>query len=189
MSDRTASAASDERRADVPSGRGDRPGATGVQLARFLVVGSASVAVDLAVYALLTALSPLAWWLAKGLSYAAGVAVGYVGNKFWTFQSRRRGVAEPALYALLYAFTLLLNMVCNEAALAALGSGEKLPAFLLATAASTITNFLGMKFVAFRHGRSPARRGSARVDAPRPHIRPWDAERPDSCSPAERGNK
>lgn len=122
------------------------------QIARFLVIGGASVAVDLAVYAILTAFTPLSWAAAKGLSYAAGVVVGYFGNKFWTFQSASRSVGEPALYLMLYALTLALNIGCNQLALAALGPQFKLGAFLFATGITTVTNFLGMKLVAFRGG-------------------------------------
>lgn len=129
-----------------------RPGGTPGQVARFLVVGSASVVVDLTVYALLTALSPLPWGAAKGLSYAAGVVVGYFGNKFWTFQSASRSAGEPAMYLTLYALTLALNIGCNQLALAALGQQFKLASFLFATGITTVTNFLGMKLVAFRRG-------------------------------------
>jgi putative flippase GtrA len=166
-----------------------RPPDTRRQIARFLVVGSASVAVDLAVYALLTALTPLAWGLSKGLSYGAGVVVGFFGNKFWTFESRRRSAAEPVLYLLLYAVTLLLNIGCNHLALLALGSERKFLAFLLATGVTMMTNFVGMKFVAFRHSRSHGPRGNEGADAPRPDSSLRDAERRRVCSHAERGNK
>jgi putative flippase GtrA len=138
------------------------------QLARFLVVGSASVAVDLAVYALLTAVTPLAWGLCKGASYAAGVVVGFFGNKFWTFKSGRRGVSEPVMYLLLYSLTLLLNIGCNQLALALLGPPQKLAAFVFATGVTMVANFLGMKFVTFRDPRSHAPRGKASGDARRP---------------------
>jgi putative flippase GtrA len=129
-----------------------KPPETRRQIARFLIVGSSSVAVDLGLYALLTSYTPLAWGLCKGVSYAAGVAVGFFGNKFWTFESPRRSAAEPALYLLLYAGTLLLNIACNQLALAAFGPHHRLLAFLLATGVTMVTNFLGMKFVAFRRG-------------------------------------
>ncbi len=138
-------------RASSPPTR-SKPPDTRRQIARFLVVGSASVAVDLAVYALLTALAPLAWGVSKGISYAAGVLVGFFGNKFWTFESPRRSAAEPVTYLLLYAGTLLLNIVCNQLALALFGPQYKFIAFLFATGVTMVTNFLGMKFVAFRRG-------------------------------------
>lgn len=127
-------------------------GDTRRQIARFVVVGSTSVAVDLGLYALLTTLTPLAWGLCKGVSYAAGVVVGFFGNKFWTFESPRRSAAEPAMFLLLYAATLVLNIICNQLALSALGPERKLVAFLFATCVTMITNFFGMKFVTFRQG-------------------------------------
>lgn len=127
-------------------------GNTRRQVARFLVVGTLSVIVDFGVYTLLTSFAPLPWGLAKGISYASGVVVGFFGNKFWTFQSPRRRASEPALYLLLYSGTLLLNIGCNQAALWLLGAPLKLVAFLFATGVTTLTNFLGMKYVAFRRG-------------------------------------
>ena len=145
-----------------------RPPDTRRQIARFLVVGSTSVAVDLGVYALLTAITPLAWGISKGISYAAGVVVGFFGNKFWTFESNRKSAAEPVLYLALYGCTLLLNIACNQLALTVLGPEHKLLAFLFATGVTMVTNFLGMKFVAFRHSRSSAPRENVSADAPRP---------------------
>jgi putative flippase GtrA len=136
--------------------RSETPG----QVARFLVVGTSSVAVDLATYALLTALTPLAWSAAKGLSYAAGVFVGFFGNKFWTFGSRRRSPAEPAMYLALYACTLLVNIAINHLALSLLGNEFRLTAFLAATGVTMVANFLGMKLFAFRRGIEERRRAA-----------------------------
>lgn len=122
------------------------------QMARFLFVGSASVAVDLAVYTLLTTMVSRNWALSKGLSYACGIMVGFFGNKFWTFRSRRRSVTEPARYLLLYALTLLLNIGCNHLALLAMGGEMKFIAFLLATGVTMVANFFGMQQFAFRRG-------------------------------------
>ena len=74
------------------------------RLVRFLVIGTASVAIDLGVYALLS--STLGASLGKAVSYLAGMAFGFIGNKFWTFESRRRSAAEPLTYVALYAVTL-----------------------------------------------------------------------------------
>lgn len=139
------------RQAGKPAPR-PKPPDTRRQIARFLVVGTASVGVDLAVYALLTAVTPLAWGISKGISYAVGVVVGFFGNKFWTFESRRRSAAEPVMYLVLYSLTLLLNIACNQLALTALGPQSKLVAFLFATGVTMVTNFLGMKYVTFRRG-------------------------------------
>jgi putative flippase GtrA len=126
------------------------------QLCRFLVIGLSSVFVDLAVYAFLAGFGTPTHW-AKGISYIAGMLIGFVGNKFWTFECRTASVSEPVLYVLLYLATLVINVVVNAGVLGA--ASLLLPslcaaalAFLIATGVTTVLNFLGMRLVAFRTG-------------------------------------
>lgn len=122
------------------------PRPEGKRVARFAVIGCASVAVDFAVYQMLTGeLSP---HVAKGVSYLAGVVVGFFGNKFWTFESKRASAAEPALYLLVYAVTLAVNIATNAAAREITGSPGF--AFLAATGLTTVLNYLGLRLLTFR---------------------------------------
>lgn len=113
---------------------------------RFAAIGCGSVAVDFAVYQLLA--GPLSPHAAKGVSYLAGVVVGFFGNKFWTFESRRTSAAEPALYLLVYAVTLGVNIATNAAAREVTGSDGF--AFLAATGLTTVLNYLGLRLLTFR---------------------------------------
>lgn len=124
------------------------------QLGRFLFTGGGSVAIDLALYfVLLPSLGSLA---AKGLSYAAGVVFGFVGNKFWTFRSSRAAAAEVPSYVGVYAVTLAINLAINAAAIAVLGLAGMpsrpavVLAFFAATGVTTVANFLALKFITFR---------------------------------------
>lgn len=126
------------------------------QIRRFLVIGVLSVLVDLTVYLLLNRFG-LQTHLAKGISYVSGMVVGFVGNKFWTFESARRSAAEPLTYLLLYATTLMVNVAANAVVLSLFA--DLLPpfwnralAFLVATGVTTVLNFLGMRFVTFFGG-------------------------------------
>jgi putative flippase GtrA/SAM-dependent methyltransferase len=121
------------------------------QLLRFLVVGVAAVIVDSLLYRILGWSVGLPLYQAKGLSFMAGVAVGFVGNKLWTFQSRRKSLAEPITHLALYTVTMFVNVGCNEAILTALGNHATIVAYLTATAVTTVLNFLGMRFITFRH--------------------------------------
>jgi putative flippase GtrA len=121
------------------------------QIVRFLVVGLVSVAVDLACYMFLGTILFFATSVAKGISYLAGMAVGFVGNKYWTFGSTRRSASEPVTYVVLYIVTLAVNIGVNSAVLGMTG-GWTVPAFLLATGVTTVLNFLGMRLVTFRDG-------------------------------------
>ena len=123
---------------------------------RFLVVGGLSVGVDLAIYAGLSSLG-LCVPLAKGISYVCGMGLGFVLNKTWTFQSRHDARSEAILYACLYVATLGINVLANQLLLAVLGSRISpgwagSAAFLVATGLTTVLNYLGMRFVAFRRG-------------------------------------
>lgn len=129
---------------------------TAKQIRRFLVIGGLSVLTDFIVYTLLTHLG-LVTSFSKGVSYVAGMVVGFIGNKLWTFESARRSSAEPVIYIVLYTITLGINVLVNRAGLVvlgdwlALGSAKGL-AFLVATGVTTVLNFIGMKWVTFRVG-------------------------------------
>lgn len=139
-----------ESKQDLRNSDKQRAAATRRQVARFAVVGGGSVAVDLFVYWLLTTSTAMLPDVAKGLSYGTGVVLGFCGNKWWTFESRRRNASEPIVYLLLYAITLGVNVGCNRAVLALLGQDAAMWAFLFATGVTTVLNFLGMKLVTFR---------------------------------------
>ena len=144
------------------------------QIVRFLVVGLVSVAVDLACYMFLGTILFFATSVAKGISYLAGMAVGFVGNKYWTFGSARRSASEPVTYVVLYVVTLAVNIGVNSAVLSITG-GWTVPAFLLATGVTTVLNFLGMRLITFRDGiqdRLRAQRGahSPSHAVPAPHL-------------------
>ena len=125
-------------------------------LGRFLVVGCSSVAVDLLVYAGLMAVG-CPRELAKGAGYLAGMVLGFVLNKRWTFGSRRAAGGEAVTYVVLYAVTFVVNVAVNgwmaQTAASLMPSQIALvTAFLVATAVTTVLNFLGMRFITFRRG-------------------------------------
>jgi putative flippase GtrA len=120
-------------------------------LRRFLIVGLLCVATDLCVYAVLARWFGLSIHWSKAISYLAGVAVGFVLNKTWTFQSARRTWIEPVSYLLLYTVTLGVNVGCNSWVLAWFADQTVL-AFVVATGVTTVLNFLGMRLVTFRKG-------------------------------------
>ncbi len=140
-------------------------------------MGSTSVLVDGLVYRGLAVATGLSLDAGKGVSYLAGVVVGFAGNKFWTFESSRRTVAEPISYLTLYAVTLLVNIVCNRLALSVLGTGQALWAFLFATGVTTVLNFLGMRLITFRKGIAQRRCASQQTSTP--EARPSVANRKD----------
>ncbi|MCC7083492.1 MAG: GtrA family protein [Pirellulales bacterium] len=129
------------------------------QLLRFVVVGLGAVTVDLLGYRLLGWSVGLPLYWAKAISFMMGVVIGFLGNKLWTFRSRRKSLAEPLTHLALYSVTMCVNVGCNEAVLAMLGPTATAVAYLAATSISTVLNFLGMRLVTFRHGIHQRRKG------------------------------
>ena len=127
------------------------------QIQRFLVVGGSSVAVDLLAYCVL--LKCVDRMTAKGLAYLAGVLIGFAGNKLWTFESRQLSFSEPILYIVVYASTLVINIAINSLVCSYLESmmlasyTAQIWGFLFATGVTTVLNFVGLKFVAFRRAQ------------------------------------
>jgi putative flippase GtrA len=125
----------------APAGRPERR-----RMVRFAVVGGTSVLVDFLAYRFLSAeLSPN---LAKGCSFAAGMVVGFIGNKYWTFESKKSTAGEPITYIGLYAVTLAVNIAVNAVTLGLTGWNGF--AFLAATGTTTVLNYLGLRWLTFR---------------------------------------
>lgn len=136
------------------------------RIGRFIVIGLGSVAIDFFVFRWLSASLP--GDAAKAASYVAGMLFGFVGNKFWAFRSARKSVSEPLVYAGLYAVTLGVNVGVNKMVLAVLGESAGVFAFFAATGTTTVLNYLGMRWLAFRKGIQE----SAAIEDVKPeHIR------------------
>lgn len=118
----------------------------------FLVVGITCMVVDLMVYRLLGWTLGMRLDVAKAISYWAGVCVGFVGNKLWTFQSQSKSLAEPAAYLAQYFVTMLVNVGCNSLVLTLLGPQATALAYITATGVSTVLNFVGLRWFTFRRG-------------------------------------
>lgn len=120
------------------------------ELLRFLVGGGSAVVTDYIMYRLL-----LHWncnlSLSKAVSYICGAAVGFVINKFWTFESKGFSRMEIVRYIILYAFSACVNAGANKLVL--IITGIQLFAFLCATGISTFLNFVGQKFFVFVKGK------------------------------------
>lgn len=121
-----------------------------------------SVVIDFAVYRLLVTQAGYQNDLAKAAGYLSGLVFGFFFNKLWTFESRQARLSEPLLYLAVYSVTFVLNLGINRGILAAFGPSSMPFAFLFATGASTICNFIGLRLVAFRksHAVEVANHGS-----------------------------
>ncbi len=125
--------------------------AQAAELGRFVLVGGSAVTVDFLVYFAIVGLVPsVPVAVAKGISFIAGAVVAFFLNRSFVFRSKQPEDTSRQVvsFTLLYLTTLMLNSGVNALAL---GQGApKVFAWFLATGASTVANFLGMKLIVFR---------------------------------------
>ena len=122
------------------------------EIKRFLVVGCATVLIDFACYNLIILLSN-SYASAKAFGFIMGSIFAYFINKLWTFKHRNVATYSITKFAILYATTLCVNVSLNSAILLIFGATYLSIqfGFLVATGASAVINFIGMrKFVFVR---------------------------------------
>ena len=117
------------------------------QIGRFSVAGLSAVAVDLLSYYLL--INYLSYDISKTLSFVIGAVVAYVINKFWTFEQNNLSLKELAKFALLYTFSLIVNVYMNKLFLD-ITNNTIIIAFFVATGSSALVNFIGQKWWVFK---------------------------------------
>jgi putative flippase GtrA len=122
------------------------------ELAIFLVVGSLTVLVDFLSYRGLVWMNMLETNSAKGLGFLTGTGFAYFANRIWTFGHKKHAPGSAWRFALLYAFTLGINIFINAVGLRAFHQVmlSVQISFLLTTSVSTALNFAGMKYFVFK---------------------------------------
>ncbi len=116
------------------------------ELARFLIVGLATVGIDYSIYTVLL-WAGVVVSLAKGISFVGGAVFAFYTNREFTFAAvghKHAGFRFGALYIV----SLAVNIIVNRLMLALL-AGQIFPAFLVATAISAAMNFFGMRHFVF----------------------------------------
>ncbi len=130
------------------------------QVVWFVIAGVCATGADAFVYFVLVHSLSLGHDPSKAVSFLVGTLVAYVINKFMTFRTPGRSVAEATRFSVLYGTAFCVNVGVNHGVLALSrlvssgtsppGAWATVPAFLVATACSTILNFFGQKFWVFR---------------------------------------
>jgi len=116
------------------------------ELKRFLIAGSSAVGTDFVTY--FAMLNFLYHDIAKILSFIMGTIVAFVVNKYWTFERYEKNYKQIFQFTILYSITLFVNVMVNRLILDF--AEFTFLAFLIATGASTILNFVGQKWWVFK---------------------------------------
>lgn len=117
------------------------------QVRRFLIGGGSGVFCDYLSYFAFLHLG-LSVSISKAISYAVGATVGFLINKFYTFEVNAFSKKEIVKYVGLYLFSACANTAVNTIVLGILTT--KPLGFLVATGVSTVINFVGQKFFVFQ---------------------------------------
>ena len=122
------------------------------ELTVFVVVGVITVLIDFIVYNVLVEFRLSDVNVAKGVGFVSGTIFSYFMHRIWTFGHKTHKPRTVWRYVLLYMSTLGVNVSINSFILTFLLEFQFiiLLAFLIATGASTILNFIGMKWFVYK---------------------------------------
>lgn len=137
------------------------------QAVRFAVVGVMNTLVDLGAFYLLARIPGMHEVAAKGLSYFLGICNSFLWNKNWTFNAAKskRGWREFAIFLLVNLPPLFVNVFVFGLLGIWLESGVwyvRLPKAFAAAVVAMVWNFLGSRYLAFRH--TAVKRSSEETD-------------------------
>ncbi len=126
------------------------------QAVRFIMVGVLNTAVDLVAFYLLALIPGMPEVAAKTISYMLGICNSFVWNKYWTFSARGsgRGWREFAVFFAVNIPPLLVNVVAFTLLGLWIESGTwyvRMGKAFAAAVVSVAWNFLGSRYLAFRH--------------------------------------
>jgi putative flippase GtrA len=126
------------------------------QAARFIIVGLVNTAVDLMAFYLLGLIPGMPDMAAKAISYILGICNSFVWNKYWTFNAGRseHGKREFALFFAVNLPPLAVNVVIFTVLGIWIDAGtfwERMAKAFTAGVVSVAWNFLGSRYLAFRH--------------------------------------
>ena len=115
---------------------------------RFILVGICSVTIDFIFYYLFIYFDIFDPNNSKRLSFVIGAIFAFFANRSYVFRISEKKISQFILFVLLYFCSFILNSLVHDYIY--LLTSITLISFLFATAVSTITNFLGQKFVIFK---------------------------------------
>jgi len=141
------------------------------QAARFIVVGVINTLVDMGAFYLLSRIPAMPHTAAKGVSYVLGICNSFFWNKYWTFGAKRsaRGKREFAVFFAVNMPPLLVNIVVFTVLGLWIESGSTWVRMLKAFAAAVVSvawNFVGSRYIAFRHTAVKGKTGAVGAAGP-----------------------
>ncbi len=118
------------------------------EIYKFIIIGIISVSIDGFLYYLLGNLELFTYEISKRISFICGAAFAFIFNRSYVFQAEHKNIPQVIGFSILYFISFWCNAISHDLVLDKFNI--PLIAFLIATAISTIINYLGQKFVIFK---------------------------------------
>jgi putative flippase GtrA len=117
------------------------------EVCRYMAVTPVIFAIDLGGYYLFNHFFPYS--AAKGISYAIANLIGYVINKYWTFECKKKNYGEAGSYFLVQLFLLGFN-IWSHHMLRMIWPSAVLRAVVAASLSTALLSFILKKFLVFK---------------------------------------
>ena len=115
---------------------------------RFLIVGLCSVSIDFIFYYTFIYLDLFDPNYSKRISFILGAIFAFFANRSYVFRVSEKRISQFLCFSILYFISFILNSVVHDYIY--FFTKITLLSFFVATVVSTITNFIGQKFVIFK---------------------------------------
>ena len=119
-----------------------------LEIYRYIIVGLCSVFIDFLFYYIFIYFEFSDPNNSKRLSFIMGAIFAFYANRAYVFKVDEKKLSQYILFSLLYFTSFILNSIIHDYVF--LISGLTLISFLSATFVSTVTNFIGQKFIIFK---------------------------------------
>ena len=117
------------------------------QIIRFCIAGIIVTVTDCSIYYILFHFLPFS--VSKGISFTCAGIIGYLFDKYWTFEHKEPSYGEVGRYTLINFLALGMNVLINQGILS-LWPGGVWVALIIATTSTSLFTFVFFKWWVFR---------------------------------------
>ena len=122
------------------------------EISSFLTVGMIRTIVGLTLIFVPYNVWGVNYVLCNIIGYSAGLIIGFILHRTWTFKSKAKWQKEVVPYLIIFGIGYLVNMILLLFSAEGLGLNKNLSQ-IIAIAGFTISNYLGNKFWTFKYFR------------------------------------
>ena len=119
------------------------------QFFRFVIVGSISTIINYSSFYLFYTFLTINYVVSSATGYVAGLLVGFVINKSWTFGAEGQYRKFIFTYLIIYILSLLIGVMFIRFLVEELKIMPEI-ANIMVIGVTTLTNFIGVKFLVFK---------------------------------------